>query len=60
MISDMSRYEAGDVTCIEWEEFKVWQESLVVYMEYISISSSLAVEIILVPISPLFESEERI
>ena len=49
----MLRYDAGDVRWIECDEPMVCEVSLDVYTEYVSRSSSLAVDIILVAISPL-------
>lgn len=53
MSSEVSRYEADEVSCMECEDPKVWDVSFEVYIEYVSISNSLAVDMIRVAISPL-------
>lgn len=51
--SEMSRNDAGEASGMEWVAPTVCVASDEVYIEYVSISNSLAVDMIRVAISPL-------
>ena len=51
--SEILRYDDGESNSIACNELLVWEASFSVYMEYVSMSNSLAVDKILVAISPL-------